>query len=407
VSGVRGLRVAILDDAPYVAWDGRHHAVNATFHRFAAALLDVRDADGRARVERVVLAAPVRPAAVEPQTLPVDPRVRVQPTEPFDGIAGYLRRAPLLVLRNLPRLRAAFAGSDVVLLRVPASNGPAAAVLAVAMGRPRVTYVVGSVADVAAGQGRAGVAFLGARGIGLAYDAASWLAGVGASRVDVGRLDPAGGIVSSLVLPGELRAVPDSMDLATGRPLRLVYAGRLAPGKGVETLLATVALVVREAAPGTEGVELDLVGDGPARQDLEWEAARLGIASRVTFAGHVADRASYLDRLARADIFVSASPAEGFPKSVLDAMAVSLPVVAVPAGNLAALADEGATPEGPAIAAIPAGDPGGIADRIRLLQSDPGEVRRLRAAGLAFARAHTMPAEAERLVEVLERAARR
>ena len=410
VTRPQGVRVAILDDAPYVAWNGRHHAVNATFHRFAAALLDVRDAGGRPVVGQVVLASPVREADREPETLPVDPRIRVVPTLPFDGISGYLRRAPVLALRNLPRLRQAFSDADVVLLRLPASNGLPAAALAVAMGRPRVAYVVGSVADVAAAQDRSGAGGLAARAVGLAYDGATRLAGLGAQRVVVGRLAPDGGIVSSLVVPDEIRMPPGEEPGRPGgqrRTFRLVYAGRLAAGKGVEDLFGAVAALVSGAAgPGLD-VELDLLGDGPARPGLEREAARLGLASRVTFAGHIADRAVYLERMSRADLFVTASPAEGFPKTVLDAMAVALPVAAVPAGSLAGLALPGATPHGAAIAAIPAGDPAAIGDVIARLGTDQHETARLRAAGHAFVRAHTMPAEAERLVEVLQRAARR
>jgi hypothetical protein len=407
VATTRALRVAILDDAPYVSWHGRHHAVNATFHRFAGALLDVRDADGRPAVGQVVLAAPVREADREPGTLPVDPRIRVMPTLPFDGIAGYLRRAPVLATRNLPRLRRAFADADVILLRLPASNGLPAAALAVAMGRPRVAYVVGSVAGVAAGQDRPGAARVAARVVGLAYDAATRLAGAGAERVVVGRFDRDGGIVSSLVLPDEIRTPPAAHPDHPERTLQLVYAGRLVDGKGVEDLLASVARLVSGSRAGAADVELDILGDGPARPALEQEAARLGIAGQVSFAGHIADRAPYLDRLARADLFVTASPAEGFPKTVLDAMAVGLPVAAVPAGSLTGLAHPGATPQGAAIASIPAGDPAAIAGVIGRLHADAHEMARLRAAGHSLVRSHTMPAEAERLVAVLQRAAGR
>ena len=152
-----GIRVAILDDAPYLSWDGRVHAANATFHRFAAALLDVRDETGDTMVARLVLAVPVRPATAPPATLPVDPRIRIVATEPFDGIAGYLRRAPALIAaRMLPRLRRALGGADVVLLRLPASNGLLGAALAVGLGIPRVAFVVGSVGRCRGGPGTDG-----------------------------------------------------------------------------------------------------------------------------------------------------------------------------------------------------------------------------------------------------------
>jgi glycosyltransferase involved in cell wall biosynthesis len=404
-----GLRIAILDDAPYVSYEGQVHAMNATFHRFAAGLLDVPGPDGAPRVSRVVLAAQVRPVAEAPATLPVDPRIRVVATEPFDGIAGYLRRAPVLAARNLPHLRRAFAGVDVVLLRLPASNGPVAATLALLMRRPRVAYVVGSVGDVAAGQGRTGAAALGARAVGILYDTATRLAGLGAETIVVGRNPAGGGIISSLVTPDEIRPpVGDGPWPASPRALRLVFAGRLVPGKGIEDLLAAVARLAAadEGRPGLD-ITLDLVGDGPGRADLEREAASLGIIGRVSFAGYIAERVPYLERLGRADLFVSASPAEGFPKAVLDAMAVGLPVIAVPAGELASLAGAGANSAGPAILPAGAGAPVALAATIERLAADPAAARGLREAGRAFVEAHTLPAEAERLVEALERAAGR
>lgn len=397
-----GLRVAVLDDAPYLAWDGRTYAANATFHRFAAALLDVADADGAAAVATLALAAPVRAAATLPATLPVDPRIRVIPTEPFDGIAGYLRRAPLIAARNAPRLRDAVAGADVVLLRLPASNGLLAALAAVARGVPRVAYVVGSVREVVAGQQRGEIRGLGARLAAVAYDGASGLAALGAPVVVVGADLSRGGVVSSLVEPEEIRDRRDEPWPAVAGELRLVYAGRLAEGKGLETLLGAVAELAADG--GAPEVSLALVGDGPARSALEARAAALRIAGRVTIRGYLARRGPYLEALAAADVFVSASPAEGFPKAVLDAMAVGVPVAAVPAGQLAELVDPGATPAGVPILPLAAGDAAALATALAGLAKDPERVRALRTAGHAFAGQHTRPAEAARLAAILRRA---
>ncbi len=398
-----GLRVVIVDDAPYVTWEGRTHAANATFHRFAAALLDVHDADGERAIASVVLAAPVRPAASAPATLPVDARIRVLATEPFDGIAGYLRRAPLLVARNAPRLRRAVAGADVVLLRLPASNGLLAALVAAARGVPRVGYVVGSVREVVAGQARGGVAGLGARIAASGYDAATRLAALGAPVVVAGADLARGGVVSSLVEPDEIRSWHGDPWPAVAGSLRLVYAGRLAEGKGLDVLLDAVStLATADRAPA---VHLDVIGDGPARGALEERAAVLGITDRVGFTGHLARRSAYLAALAAADVFVSASPAEGFPKSVLDAMAAGVPVVAVPAGRLAELSDPDATPAGAPILPVASGDPGTWAAALADLAADPGRAQALRAAGRAFVAEHTRPAEAARLAAILRRAA--
>ena len=408
MSPISGLRVVVLDDAPYVWWDGRAHAVNATFHRFLAALLDAAEREGSP--VSLVLVAPVRPAAAAPASLAVDPRIAMVATVPFDGIAGYVRRAPVLVARNAPRLRAALRGADVILLRLPASNGPLAALAAVARGVPRVAYVVGSVRDVVAGQERRGAAGPAARAVAAAYDGATRLAAAGAPVIVAGA-DPAGaGIMSSLVAPDEIRGRGDEPWPAAAGVLRVVYAGRLADGKGLDTLLEAVAILAGvTGGPGdadaAAGVTLDLVGDGPAAPALRDRAAALGIADRVRFVGYLAERGPYLAALAFADLFVSPSPAEGFPKAVLDAMAAGTPVAAVPAGRLRELADPDITEAGAPILPLPDGGAAALASAIRALVADPAVARRLRVAGTAFVADHTAPAEAARLLSRLRAAA--
>lgn len=405
-----GLRVVILDDAPHLAWEGRVYAANATFHRFAAALLDVRDAGGAEEVAALILLAPVRAAAEAPATLPLDTRIRVVATEPFEGIAGYLRHAPALLARNAPRFRDAIDGADVVLLRLPASNGILAALAAVARGVPRVAYIVGSVREVVAGQRRGGLPGLAARVAATGYDAATRLASAGAPAVVVGADLTRGGLVTSLVEPDEIHDRTNDPWPAVEGSLRLVYAGRLVRGKGVETLLEAVAILAGPTAmPGgpaaLPAVRLDVVGDGPARAALEERAAALGLTDRVAFAGHVARRGPYLAALAAADAFVSPSPAEGFPKAVLDAMAAGVPVVAVPAGRLAELTEPDVTPSGAPLLPAFRRDPAALAATLAGLAASPERARALRAAGRAFVLEHTRPAEAARLVAILRRAA--
>ena len=402
-----GIRLVVLDDAPHVAWEGRVHAVNATFHQFLAIMLDVDGPDGRPAIARLRMCVPVRPAAEPPAGLPVDPRIEVVATAPFDGIAGFVRGAPALLARNAPRLRRALRDADVTLLRLPASNGLLAAALARALGVPRVAYVAGSVRAVVAGQGRGGPAGLAAQCAAASYDLATRLAAAGADTIVVGADLAGDGIVTSLVRPGEVRSVPAAAPWpAEAGRLRLAWSGRLARGKGLETLLDAVALLAADP-PGGRRVELCILGDGPARPALEARAAEPALAGRVAFSGYVADRDAYLASLAAADLFLFPSPAEGFPKVVLDAMAAGLPVMAAPAGTLAELI--GAQDPGrPApLAPVAAGDPPAIAAAVRALVADPGRAMAIRTAGTRFVLDHTADAEASRLVARLVAAAGR
>jgi glycosyltransferase involved in cell wall biosynthesis len=140
-------------------------------------------------------------------------------------------------------------------------------------------------------------------------------------------------------------------------------------------------------------IELVILGEGPSRSDLQARATRLGIANRVHWPGYVADRVTYLDALAACDLFVFPSPAEGFPKVALDAMAVGLPVLATPTGSLRELAA--------ADLIMPVGgSPEAVVAAVKGLVAEPSRAGKLRDAGTAFAAKHTRTAEAERLVDL-------
>jgi hypothetical protein len=387
-----GIRLVVIDDNPHVSWEERTYPLNATFHRFVAAVLDVPGPDGRPLVERVDQCVPLRPATEPPASLPLDPRINVVGTAPFDGIAGYLRHAPSLVWRNAAILRPVIRSADLVWLKVPASNAPLAAVLARVAGVPRFGYVAGSAADVAAGQQRRGLARIGAGIVGRAWDGLGRLSSVGGDRAVVGRRLGGGGIVTSLVEPAEIRSTGSRTWPREADRLRLAWAGRLVDGKGVDRLLSALAILAAAPAGRVVGVRLTMIGDGPARSSLEAHAARLGIADRVDWRGFIADRSAYLEALAAADVFVFPSTAEGFPKVILDAMAVGLPVLATPTGALDEAIAAGA------VARIPS-DPPGIASTIDLLVADPARALVLRRAGTELVTAHTRSAEAARLVD--------
>ena len=118
---------------------------------------------------------------------------------------------------------------------------------------------------------------------------------------------------------------------------------------------------------------------------------RLEISDRIHWLGHLNDRVVYLDALAACDLFVFPSPAEGFPKVVLDSMAVGLPVLATPTGSLRELAAAN-------LIGSMRPSPGSVARAIRELVARSGRAVELREAGTAFAANHTRTAEARRLV---------
>lgn len=137
-----------------------------------------------------------------------------------------------------------------------------------------------------------------------------------------------------LRLTGAISVLPCGMDapLRGGERSavpRVVVVGRLVAHKRVELLLDAVAAVAR-AVPD---VELHVLGDGPARQELQEHAAAAGIAHRTTFHGRVSD--DRRDELvASAWLTVIPSAGEGWGVSVIEANAAGVPALAYDVSGL-------------------------------------------------------------------------
>lgn len=103
----------------------------------------------------------------------------------------------------------------------------------------------------------------------------------------------------------------------------VICVGRLSPEKGHAGLLHAFAA----SLPAFPNARLKLVGDGPARADLEASARALGIEQKVTFAGRLGESET-LAEIGKADILVLPSLMEGLPIVLMEAMALGVPVVA-------------------------------------------------------------------------------
>jgi glycosyltransferase involved in cell wall biosynthesis len=108
----------------------------------------------------------------------------------------------------------------------------------------------------------------------------------------------------------------------------MIYVGRLAPEKGIERLKA----VLREV-PGTR---LAIVGDGPARTNLECEFS--GTPTVFTGLLHGDDLAA---AYASGDAFLFPSTTETLGIAMIEALASGLPVVAARGGASHEVVSEG------------------------------------------------------------------
>lgn len=100
----------------------------------------------------------------------------------------------------------------------------------------------------------------------------------------------------------------------------IVALARFDRHKGIPYLLQACALVRRELP-----VQLLLIGQGKAREELAALARQLGLGDAVVFLGHQTNPFRWLKH---AQVFVHPALYEGFGQVVVEAMALGLPVVA-------------------------------------------------------------------------------
>lgn len=105
-----------------------------------------------------------------------------------------------------------------------------------------------------------------------------------------------------------------------------ISVARLSPEKDFGTLLRATQLVVRDYPD----FRLRIVGDGRERGSLETLRQQLGLEAHVEFLG---ERHDVPQLLAQAGFFVSSSKSEGISLTLLEAMAIGLPIVATSVGG--------------------------------------------------------------------------
>jgi len=141
--------------------------------------------------------------------------------------------------------------------------------------------------------------------------------------------------------------------------------GRLTPVKGLPYLLMAARTLLNR------GIQLSvlIVGDGGIRVDLEKQARDMGISANVVFPGYREDT----DELIRTmDIFVLPSLSEGIPMALLEAMAVSRPIVASRVGGIPEVINDGV--EG---LLVEPKDVEGLAESCLLLIQSPDMARKM------------------------------
>jgi alpha-1,3-rhamnosyl/mannosyltransferase len=210
-----------------------------------------------------------------------------------------------------------------------------------------------------------------------------------ATRRDVARLFPGAAWKVSLVRPGVAR--PGAGRAAPGCPRSLLpprfvlHVGGNKPHKGLDVLLESWALALRQAPAATAGTTLVLAGPrDPRYPEPARSIARLALAPRVADLGPVSE--GQLESLYEGTtLVVCPSRREGFGLPLAEAMARGRPCACSDTPALVETA-------GGAAALFPAGDANALAATLVRLLSDGEE--RLRLGGLAATRGEAFDWEA-------------
>lgn len=141
--------------------------------------------------------------------------------------------------------------------------------------------------------------------------------------------------------------------------MTVAIIGRLHPIKGHHYFLNAARIVLNKF----DQVTFIVVGDGELFDSLQEEAFQLGISDRVIFTGFFKELSQLLTEI---DIKVISSISEGFPLTLLEAMASQCAIVSTKVGGIGEIIIDGETgflvsPE----------DPESLAQRILKLLEDP------------------------------------
>jgi glycosyltransferase involved in cell wall biosynthesis len=168
------------------------------------------------------------------------------------------------------------------------------------------------------------------------------------------------------------------------------YVGRLASGKGVETVLS--------AAARLRGVRFRIAGEGPLGEALRARAADMGL-DNVEFLGYVTGDELCAAFSGALCVIVPSECLENSPITVFESFAYGKPVIGASIGGIPELVVEGET----GLLFRP-GDAAGLAEKVEQLAADRRRAGRMGRAGRArLEHDHSPRLHCDRILDVYER----
>jgi colanic acid/amylovoran biosynthesis glycosyltransferase len=152
--------------------------------------------------------------------------------------------------------------------------------------------------------------------------------------------------------------------------VKVLCVASLREKKGHRLLFGALA-----SDPALDRITVDVVGDGPLREELEAHAAELGLGSRVRFHGSLTEP-EVAKKLGEADVFVLPSiversgDTEGIPVALMEAMAAGVPVITSRLTGIPELVRDGETG-----LLVEPGDLADLAGKLAQVLGDPEAAR--------------------------------
>jgi glycosyltransferase involved in cell wall biosynthesis len=209
------------------------------------------------------------------------------------------------------------------------------------------------------------------------------------------RLGLAEGSVEVTPMPVNIELFQSGGAVSKADPPRVLFAGNLLPSKGVDVLIAAIALL---RARGI-GCELRILGAGPAREQLLAEISARNLTGVATIEPFVPQsRMPEEYGAATVTVLPTRGQAEGLGLTLVEALLAGSAVVGTPAGGIPEVVQDGVTgllaPDGDAVA---------LAERLeRLLQDAPLRLRLTTQGADRVRRIYSLEATVDRFLSLFD-----
>lgn len=113
------------------------------------------------------------------------------------------------------------------------------------------------------------------------------------------------------------------------KPLRLISIGRFVREKNYLSLIEALGRSKLD-------FHLTLIGGGPLKKQYENLIQQLNIANRITLIDWI-EQEEIVDLVTFSDIYIQYSVSEGFPRTILEAMAMKMPIISTDVGSISGI----------------------------------------------------------------------